>query len=122
MSDCSTGVFMVYSVVDMMSFYYIQHLFESIGPRLSGPVVLVGAKVDLGDRRCIRKSTAMQLARENNCAYFEISAALDIGIKECFNCLMRKILVKEVGNKQPELNNNTTTSVKKNRARRSSLS
>eukprot|EP00794_Sanderia_malayensis_P005333 gene5333-6002_t len=129
MLEKNTGVLLVYSVVDLTSFYYIQHLFDSIGRRLTGPVVVVGAKDDLRDKRCVKKSTAQQLAREHNCAYFEVSAALDIGISECFHSVMRKIIANQLeerlcqsinnNNNNNDINNNDKVS--KNRTRRSSI-
>ena len=119
--DAHTGVLMLYSVVDLMSFYYVQHLIESIGPRLSCPVVLVGTKVDLGDKRRVKKSTALQLAKQNNFLYFEVSAALDIGVKECFDCLLRKVLVKKISKEMEQKRFKHSVGKRKDQPRRSSI-
>ena len=74
-----------------MSFYFVQNILDEIRAITTTPIVLVGSKVDLGDRRSIKKDIAAKIAEKNDCSYFEISSADNIAVHDCFNCLLRKV-------------------------------
>ena len=55
------------------------------------PFILVGNKVDLVQKRCVRVEQAENLARQWNCPYFEASAKTMINIDQIFFEVMGQI-------------------------------
>ena len=53
------------------------------------PIILVGNKIDLLEKRKISKEDCLTIAKKNNLPYFETSALLGTGIDEAFNSLIR---------------------------------
>lgn len=90
-SQPCTGIILAYSVVDMVSFYYVESLLDEINLHKT-PVMIVGTKSDLDERRCICKSTVEKLASEKGCCYFECSAATNAGVGDCF----KQMIVKSI--------------------------
>lgn len=56
------------------------------------PVVLVGNKVDLTDKREVSKEQAMRLAQSLGVEYFEISTKCNINCKESFENLLDAVI------------------------------
>lgn len=84
---------LAYSVVDLFSYHYIEGLFDELKIQNMGtPVVLVGTKSDLDARRCICRKTAEKLAQDHGCYYYELSAASDDGVGDCFRRMIRRSL------------------------------
>ena len=84
-----TGVMLAYSVVDLLSFYYVESLLDEMYVKKI-PVMIMGTKSDLADRRCISKSKAEKLAYEKGCSYLECSAATNAGVGDCFKQIISK--------------------------------
>ena len=82
---------LTYSVVDLLSFYYIESLLDVINVQKT-PTMIVGTKSDLENRRCICKTTVEKLANDKGCCYLECSAATNIGVQDCFKQLILKSL------------------------------
>ena len=55
------------------------------------PFILVGNKVDLVEKRCVRVEEAENLAKQWNCPYFESSAKTMINIDQIFFEVMGQI-------------------------------
>ncbi|KAJ6233165.1 ras and ef-hand domain-containing protein [Anaeramoeba flamelloides] len=84
------GVAVVYDVTNEESFNQVNVWFEEI--KKNSPeyisTVLLGNKVDLEDERVITKEQGENLAKKNNCQYFEVSAKSGANVDSAFNKLM----------------------------------
>ena len=85
---------LVFEQSDLKSFKSVKSWMNSIKERAdeSLPIVLVGNKHDSTTERLVYKETAIQLSSEYNIEYFDISANLDINIKESMNELIDKAI------------------------------
>jgi GTPase KRas protein len=89
------GFLLVYSVTTRSSFEEIVKLRDQIVrvkedvPKV--PLVLVGNKCDLEDRRQVTKTEGEDLARSWGVPFFEASAKLRINVENCFYQLVREI-------------------------------
>lgn len=92
------GIIFVYSINNRKSFEYIKQNFSYIKISDNIPLVLVGNKYDLKEKREISKEEGRQLAEEYNMYFFECSAKNYIKINEIFQILMKKNKQKEKGN------------------------
>ena len=55
------------------------------------PIVIVGCKFDLEDKRKVSTEEGQQLAEKYNLTFFETSALTEKGVKEAFSTLIQKI-------------------------------
>ncbi len=85
------GIIFVYSINNRKSFEYIKQNFSYIKISDNIPLVLVGNKYDLKEKREISKEEGTQLAEEYNMYFFECSAKNYININEIFQILVKKI-------------------------------
>ena len=90
----SDGVIIVYDVTDRESFEKVQEWVQSISENTDTEKniqkVLVANKVDL--TRKVTKEEGMKLAEKYNIPFFEASAKLDIGIKDCMTKILTDVL------------------------------
>jgi len=127
------GVILIFDLTYMKSFKNIKNWLKEIKDiNKTIPIILLGNKCDLDNKREVSKEEAEQFAKENNLKYFETSAKNNINIKEGFEEIANKIydtniinedIIKEEDNsiKQKEeninqisLNNNIQNQNKQN--------
>eukprot|EP00794_Sanderia_malayensis_P010203 gene10203-11251_t len=88
------GFIFVYSVTDAQSFHMLtKHLktLERVRNFEPVPVVLIGNKSDIEDRRQVTYNEGALLAQEIDCPFFETSAQLRTNIEESFFGIVREI-------------------------------
>ena len=93
------GFIIIYSITDRSTFEeasrYKQQI-ERVRPMESSiPMVVVGNKYDLEDRRQVSKEEGQSLAREFDCPFFETSAALGHFVDDVFHQIVREIRHKD---------------------------
>jgi GTPase SAR1 family protein len=87
----------MYSITDQDTFAEVTKIRNQILmvrglPEVKAPpIVLVGNKADLEDKREVSHQEGKDLAHQWNCPFFETSAKLKTNIEETFFCLVRKI-------------------------------
>ena len=99
------GIIFVYSINNRKSFEYIKQNFSYIKISDNIPLVLVGNKYDLKEKREISKEEGRQLAEDYNMNFFEYSAKNYININEIFQILIdniNEVYFKIVGNEKKE--------------------
>jgi len=87
------GFVVVYSVVDQESFEKVGKYYDRIRKakdRDQVPMILVGNKTDLSDRK-VSTLEGQEKAKTCNCPFVETSAKTRVGIDECFKQLVREI-------------------------------
>ncbi len=74
--DMSNAIIILYDVTDKDSFADAQFWRKSIREQCvhSPPILLVGNKADLKERRAVTKEEAERYAKENGMHFFEVSA------------------------------------------------
>ncbi|KAJ6252541.1 ras and ef-hand domain-containing protein [Anaeramoeba flamelloides] len=84
------GVAVIYDVTNEESFNQVNVWFEEIKKNAPEYIstVLLGNKVDLEDERVVTKEQGENLAKQNNCPYFEVSAKSGVNVDTAFNKLM----------------------------------
>ena len=55
------------------------------------PIIIVGCKVEVEDKRKVLTEEGQQLAEKYNLTFFETSALTEKGVKEAFSTLIQKI-------------------------------
>ena len=92
------GFLLVYSITDDQTFEELRGIREQIlrvHRDRKVPIVIVGDKVDLASTdRAVSKEEGQKLANEFNATFMEITAKEDFKVKDAFQALVRKILVK----------------------------
>ena len=88
----------IYSIIDKISFHeatlLLNHLQElTITDHI--PVVLIATKIDLNRLRKITQKRGLDLANQYNCSQFDVSAAVDDNVQECFHAVFRQIEVRQ---------------------------
>ncbi len=92
------GFILVYTVTEQRSFQEVRKFKEMID-RVRNyekvPIVVVGNKKDLEDRRQVSTKEGEMLSKSFNCPFFETSAALRNNVDETFIEIVRCIRKKE---------------------------
>jgi len=88
------GFIIVYSIIDQKSFKEVNE-FRTRTLRVkdtgSVPMVLVGNKCDLNEKRQVTKEQGEQLAKQLGVPFFETSAALGTNCEEIFQAIAREV-------------------------------
>lgn len=89
------GFILVYSLTERATFAPISKISEQI-KRVKDtdqhvPIVLVGNKSDMADKREVSNGEGELLARQLKCPFFETSAKMRVNIDECFHEVVREI-------------------------------
>lgn len=88
----SAGAVIAYDVTNRKSFDRISHWKKQVEQRCEGiPLMLVGCKVDLGERRAVSRQEAESRARLEKMAFFESSAKADLNVGDVFEKLAEMI-------------------------------
>ena len=105
------GIMLVFNITDSESFDDLKVWLESIKTHFGEknipiPIIIVGNKVDLEDKRDVEKDDANKFAQENNFKYFETSAKTGEGVDNAVRELVRQILASKDKEDPGEKNNN----------------
>ncbi len=88
------GIFLVYDITDRQSFVDINRWIESILD-IKGedfPIILIGNKIDLKEKRVVSEEEGKKLADDNRYAFIETSCKDGTNIEESVKILIPKIL------------------------------
>ena len=93
------GVMLTYDITNMESFENLKYWINSIKTHLGDknifiPIIIVGNKLDMEDKRKITKENADKLSKEYNYKYFETSAKTGEGVDDAVRDLVNQILEK----------------------------
>ncbi|KAL5370859.1 hypothetical protein DPSP01_014627 [Paraphaeosphaeria sporulosa] len=92
------GFLLVFSITSKSSLFELEDLYEQI-QRLKAhdrvPVVLVGNKADLEDRRAIPASQAGKVSQQWGVPYYETSALHNVNVDQVFADLYRQMMHDE---------------------------
>ena len=105
------GIMLVFDITNSDSFNDLKDWLESIKTHfgeknISIPIIIVGNKIDLEDKRDVEKDDANKFAQENNYKYFETSAKTGEGVDNAVRELVRQILASKDKEDPSEKNNN----------------
>jgi small GTP-binding protein len=92
------GFILVYAIDDPQSFEVIKSKYERILKNKPGekpPILIVGNKCDLVDKRKVDSFEAEALAKSWNINFLEVSAQEKINVKETFLMVAKQLLVKK---------------------------
>ena len=104
------GIMLVFDITNSDSFNALKDWLESIKTHfgeknISIPIIIVGNKIDLEDKRDVEKDDANKFAQENNYKYFETSAKTGEGVDNAVRELVRQILANKDSEDSGEKNN-----------------
>ena len=91
---CYNGIILTYDITSRESFEALNKWINRIkdGQDISiFPIVIVGCKFDLEDKRKVSTEEGQQLAEKYNLTFFETSALTGKGVKEVFTTLIQRI-------------------------------
>jgi GTPase SAR1 family protein len=98
------GFALVYSITNRPTFDFIDKLRDQIldfqPPDV--PMVLVGNKLDLEEKRKVSQDIAQKKAKEWEIPFIEVSAKVDVNIAEIFHLLIDLCWDREGGPPQPK--------------------
>ena len=89
----------MYSIVDQTSFMNATMILKQLALEdicSHYPVMLIGTKRDLSRVRTVNRKEAFDTANLYNCTQFDVSAASDKKVKDCFHALFRQIEVRRI--------------------------
>jgi GTPase KRas protein len=93
------GFLLVYNITSRSTFDEVPPVYDKIlKSKDSGektPIVLVGNKCDLSEKREVETNEGVDLAKKWGCPFFETSAKLKINNESCFFELVRQIRKQE---------------------------
>ncbi|XP_069897754.1 ras-related protein Rab-7b [Dipodomys merriami] len=97
----SDGCILAFDVTDLESFEALDIwrgdvLAKIVPTELSYPMVVLGNKIDLADRK-VSQEVARGWCRENDMPYFEVSAKSDINVVQAFEVLAAQALARYQG-------------------------
>jgi len=89
------GIILVFDVTERESFQHLDNWLKEIELYSTNENVvklLVGNKIDMQEKRDVKKEEAIQFARDRGMIYLECSAKTKFGIQNAFEELVQKIL------------------------------
>ena len=96
----SQGIIILFDITNETSFInlknWMSQIKESCGEDI--PILLVGNKIDLEDKRVINKERAMEYANNENIEYIEVSSKTGENINKALTSLLQKILKRDDSN------------------------
>ena len=100
------GVMLTYDLTNKASLDKLQSIINDIHYILERNVsiALIGCKSDLYEQEMFIEE-GQEFARNHNLYFYELSAKENIGVDECFNDFIDRIIPKEENEKKIELNN-----------------
>ena len=88
------GFLILYSITSRSAFECVPSQYEQIlrvKDEDKVPVIVVGNKCDLEDRRCVSTEEGRTLAKQIDCPFYETSALARINVDEVFDSLINEI-------------------------------
>ena len=108
------GLILIYSIVDKNSFENINHWINQINNFIDiskFPIILVGNKKDLDDRRFVSEEEGRKVAENYNFKFFETSTITKENVKETFQILIEIIIKHFKNNNNNDINNNNFNNI-----------
>ena len=114
------GILLFYDITDKESFDSIKEWMQSIYEIKDNnfPIVLIGNKIDLEDKRKVTKEEGESESLKYNIKFYETSCKDNINIKESILFLIYKILGNIQEEKDKEKNENIVLNTKKHKKRK----
>ena len=86
------GALLVYDVTRRQTFTHLVSWLQDLKDysEMNMPILLVGNKCDLEDKRQVPEAEGRQLAQENHLMFMETSAKIATNVEEAFLCIARK--------------------------------
>ena len=114
------GVLLIFDITDKESFKNISNwmndIIDEAGDKM--PIVLVGNKYDLGEKRNVSKEEGENAAKKYNIKYFETSAKDGTNVENCFREISKEIIEKKILRKKSENNNKILKNQKDDKKRK----
>lgn len=113
------GVILVYDIVTKDTFDKIDFWFKQMKENLdeNTPILLLGNKCDLTDKRVVSKEEGEKLANEKNMIFCECSAKNGTNVENSINELAKRILKEQLSKKNPKKKKEDTKNNKKENKR-----
>ena len=88
------GILLMYDITDDTSFKEISNWIESVNEAKGKdfPILLIGNKVDLEEKRKVSKKEGEEKAKKNGYLFMETSCKDNINIEESVNALLSKVI------------------------------
>ena len=88
------GILLMYDITDDTSFKEISNWIESVNEAKGKdfPILLIGNKVDLEEKRKVSKEEGEEKAKKNGYLFMEASCKDNINIEESVNALLSKVI------------------------------
>ena len=100
------GIIIVYDITKQETFSKVTEWIEEVRKYVpSSPLLLVGNKCDLEDKRQVSKEEAQELAKRQGLVFLETSAKADVNIEAAFKEMAQQ-LIKDSANKPKNDNKN----------------
>lgn len=117
----ANGFVLVYSIDNMQSFTIVKDIYERLADELMQeniPVVLVGNKSDLSEKRVVSQRQGQELAASIHAKFFETSARTGNNVRDSFHALLHTMDNHNAAdnNNRTVNNNNVNTDNRNNTA------
>ena len=88
------GLLFTYDITSRRTFKDLDEWINKIQNISEFPIIIVGCKVDLEDKREVSTEEGHTFAAKYKCPFFETSARTGKGVKEAFSALIQKVYEK----------------------------
>ena len=111
------GVILVYDIITKDTFDKIDFWFKQMKENLDDntPILLLGNKCDLTDKRVVSKEDGEKLANDKNMVFYECSAKNGINVENSIIDLAKRILNQQLSKKDPKKKEETKNNKKENK-------
>ena len=106
------GIILMYDVTDESTFKSVPNWIQSARDKKGEnyPIILLGNKIDLADRRKVTTEEGEEIAAKNGLDFFEISNKESVNIENAILTLVKKIIINIEKNGKKENSNLILTS------------
>ena len=106
------GIILMYDVTDESTFKSVPNWIQSARDKKGEnyPIILLGNKIDLADRRKVTTEEGEEIAKKNGLDFFEISNKESVNIENAILTLVKKIIINIEKNGKKENSNLILTS------------
>ena len=106
------GIILMYDVTDESTFKSVPNWIQSARDKKGEnyPIILLGNKIDLADRRKVTTEDGEEIAKKNGLDFFEISNKESVNIENAILTLVKKIIINIEKNGKKENSNLILTS------------
>lgn len=118
----SHGILVAYDITNYDSFLHvtnwIQEIYNNVGDDI--PILLIGNKLDLEDKRIVSSDESINLAKKYNLEFIETSAMIGTNIQSGIDTLIKNIYnlhnKKNINNNNTKINNIKISNTKINKS------